>query len=168
MRQRFRTAVRWRPENQCRCFKHSDSSPFWISGQANVIFQAHPAFHTAYSGTNSLSNAGEYKASLLGTLFLGVQVPHTRKHTEFLLDFESAGGRGISQALGLAGFTNLDVVRNPNLGDGNLNYGRENILETYYNLHAWRGLFYSVGVSYISNPGYDRDRGLVIVQKSNN
>ena len=96
-------------------FKHSDSSPFWISGQANIIFQAHPAFHAAYSGTNSLSNAGEYKTSLLGTLFLGVQVPHTRKHTELLLDLESAGGRGISQALGLAGFTNLDVVRNPNL-----------------------------------------------------
>ena len=29
---------------------------------------------------------------------------------------ESAGGRGISEALELAGFTNLDVVRNPSLG----------------------------------------------------
>jgi len=96
-------------------FNHSDSSPFWISGQANIIFQAHPPFHAAYSGDNSLSNAGEYKTSLLGTLYLGVQVPHTSKHTEFLLDIESTGGRGISQALGLAGFTNLDVVRNPNL-----------------------------------------------------
>jgi len=96
-------------------FPHSESSPFWISGQANIIFQAHPPFHALYSGENSLSNAGEYKTSLLGTLFLGVQVPHTRKLTEFLLDFESVGGRGISQALGLAGFTNLDVVRNPDL-----------------------------------------------------
>ena len=96
-------------------FNHSDSSPFWISGQANIIFQAHPPFHAAYSGDNSLSNAGEYKTSLLGTLYLGLQVPHTGKHTEFLLDIESTGGRGISQALGLAGFTNLDVVRNPNL-----------------------------------------------------
>jgi len=49
------------------------------------------------------------------------------------------------------------------LGDGNLNYGRENILETYYNVHAWRGLFYSVGASYITNPGYNRDRGPVVV-----
>jgi high affinity Mn2+ porin len=96
-------------------FKHSAFSPFWVSGQANIIFQAHPAFHAAYSGANSLSNAGEYKTSLLGTLFLGVQVPYTRKHTELLVDLESAGGRGISQALGVAGFTNLDVVRNPNL-----------------------------------------------------
>src|SRR5205085_6346928 len=33
-----------------------------------------------------------------------------------LVDIESAGGRGLSDALGLAGFTNLDVVRNPSLG----------------------------------------------------
>src|SRR5207247_9787174 len=37
-------------------------------------------------------------------------------HTELLCDVESAGGRGLSDALGLAGFTNLDVVRNPTLG----------------------------------------------------
>ncbi len=39
-----------------------------------------------------------------------------RPHHELLLDVESAGGRGISDASGLAGFTNLDVVRNPSLG----------------------------------------------------
>src|SRR5579872_7532105 len=97
-------------------FPHSNTLPYWISGQTNVIFQAHPPYHALYSGTNSLTNAGEYKTSLLGTLYLGWQVPHTAHTTEFLLDMESAGGRGISQALGLAGFTNLDVVRNPTLG----------------------------------------------------
>src|SRR5208283_3311665 len=35
---------------------------------------------------------------------------------ELLFDMEEAGGRGISDGLGLAGFTNLDVVRNPALG----------------------------------------------------
>jgi carbohydrate-selective porin OprB len=45
------------------------------------------------------------------------------------------------------------------LGDGNLNYGRENIIEGYYNWHAWRGLFYAVDVQHINNPGYNRDRG---------
>ncbi len=94
---------------------HSDHWPFWISGQGNIIFQAHPNFHALYSGPNSLSNVGEYKTSLLGTVFLGLQVPHTHKYTEFLLDFESAGGRGLSQALGLGGITNLDVVRNTTL-----------------------------------------------------
>ena len=103
------------PADPVSMFDHSKSSPFWISGQTNIIFQAHPPFHALYSGPNSLSNAGEYKTSLLGTLFMGVQVPRTHKYTEFIFDLESAGGRGISQALGLAGFTNLDVVRNPTL-----------------------------------------------------
>lgn len=98
-------------------FPHSNTARYWVSGQTNVIFQAHPAFHSPYQGTNSLVGRGEYKTSLVGTLFLGYQ-PHrnVRYNTDFIVDFESAGGRGISQALGLAGFTNLDVVRNPNLG----------------------------------------------------
>ena len=41
--------------------------------------------------------------------------PNTRYNTDLIVDIENAGGRGISQALGLAGETNLDVVRNPNL-----------------------------------------------------
>jgi hypothetical protein len=94
---------------------HSESSRYWISGQSNTIFQAHPAFHAKYTGTNSLLPRGEYKTSLVETLFLGLQFTPDR-NTELLVDVESAGGRGISQAFGLAGFTNLDVVRNPTLG----------------------------------------------------
>jgi carbohydrate-selective porin OprB len=45
------------------------------------------------------------------------------------------------------------------LGDGKLNYGRENIVEGYYTWHAWRGMFYSLDVQHISDPGYNRDRG---------
>ncbi len=49
------------------------------------------------------------------------------------------------------------------LGDGNLNYGRENIFETYYTVHTWRGIYLAPGVQYIVNPGYNRDRGPVVV-----
>jgi carbohydrate-selective porin OprB len=49
------------------------------------------------------------------------------------------------------------------LGDGNLNYGRENILETFYNVHFWKGLYGAFGLQYIQNPGYNRDRGPVVV-----
>ena len=49
------------------------------------------------------------------------------------------------------------------LGDEILNYGRENIVETYYTLHAWRGIYPSLGLQHINNPGYNRDRGPVIV-----
>src|SRR5262249_31632429 len=49
------------------------------------------------------------------------------------------------------------------LGDGTLNYGRENILETYYTAHLWRGVFASAGGTFIGHPGYNRDRGPVAV-----
>ena len=49
------------------------------------------------------------------------------------------------------------------LGDGHLNYGRENILETYYTAHVWRGIYLAPGLQHINNPGYNRDRGPAIV-----
>jgi hypothetical protein len=49
------------------------------------------------------------------------------------------------------------------LGDGQLNYGRENIVETYYTVHIWRGIYLAPGLQHINNPGYNRDRGPVVV-----
>jgi high affinity Mn2+ porin len=49
------------------------------------------------------------------------------------------------------------------LGDGRLTYGRENILESYYTVHLWRGIFPAAGIQYAVNPGYNRDRGPVVV-----
>jgi len=98
-------------------FPHSETSRFYIAGQANIIFQSHGPFHSPYEGTNSFLGAGEYKTSLLGTLFLGAQLRRNpRTETDGIFNLESSGGRGLSEALGLAGFTNLDVVRNPSLG----------------------------------------------------
>jgi hypothetical protein len=94
-------------------FPHSQSARWWVSGQFNSIFQAHPGFHAAYSGANSFRAQGEHDTSLLGTLYLGYLLGHG---AETLLDIESTGGHGLSEALGIAGFTNLDVVRNPALG----------------------------------------------------
>ncbi len=93
-------------------FEHPDTSRFWLSGQVNIIVQYHPAFHAAYSGPNSLQSHAEDATSYVVTLFSGYQLTDT---TEVLLDIESAGGSGLSDALGLAGFSNLDVVRNPDL-----------------------------------------------------
>ncbi len=94
-------------------FPHSDTAPFWISGQANVIFQWHPSFPAKYSGPNSFRSEAENATSKVYTLYLGYELTHT---TEVFMDVESAGGHGLSAAFGLAGFTNLDVVRNPELG----------------------------------------------------
>jgi high affinity Mn2+ porin len=49
------------------------------------------------------------------------------------------------------------------LGDGRLNYGRENIEEAFYTVHVWRGIYPSAGFQHINNPGYNRDRGPVLV-----
>ena len=96
---------------------HPDEQRWWLSGQANVIFQGRLPFHQRYEGPNSFRNSAEYKTSLVGTLYGAVRPTNSvRYSTDLILDLESAGGRGLSQALGLAGFTNLDVVRNPNLG----------------------------------------------------
>ncbi len=98
-------------------FNHLDTTRYLIGGQANIVFQAHAPFHSPYAGTNSFLSRGEYKTSLIGTIYAGFELnPKPRYATDAILDVESAGGRGISEALGLAGFTNLDVVRNPNLG----------------------------------------------------
>jgi len=95
-------------------FPHSQTSRYWISGQANIILQWHPAFRSKYSGHNSLRPFAEDDTSKVYTLFLGYELTST---TEGFLDIESSGGHGIGAALGLAGFTNLDVVRNPTLGE---------------------------------------------------
>jgi hypothetical protein len=49
------------------------------------------------------------------------------------------------------------------IGDGRLNYGRENIVETYYTAHLWRGVYVAPGLQHVVNPGYNRDRGPVLV-----
>jgi high affinity Mn2+ porin len=92
---------------------HSESARWWVSGQGNIILQWHSSFPAKYSGKNSLNSRAENATSRLFTLYTGLELTHS---TEVLVDIESAGGHGISDALGLAGFTNLDVVRNPLLG----------------------------------------------------
>jgi hypothetical protein len=96
---------------------HPGDRHWWISGQVNVIYQGRLPFHSLYQGTNSFRNSAEYKTSLLGTLYTALRPTRSIRYgTDLILDVEASGGRGLSQALGLAGFTNLDVVRNPTLG----------------------------------------------------
>ena len=102
---------------QVTMFPHAEGARYWLSGQANVIFQGRLPFHSPYEGPNSFRNSAEYKTTMLETLYTALRpTGSVRYNTDLILDVESAGGRGLSQALGLAGFTNLDVVRNPNLG----------------------------------------------------
>ena len=71
-------------------------------------------------------------------------------------------GNGLSRnhrrylALGGLGF---------DLGDGRLSYGAEKIMEWYYNfpIPVHSGIFGAVDLQYVDNPGYNRDRGPVII-----
>ena len=89
---------------------HFRSPRFWLSGQANFVFQTHPPFHAPYSGKNSLNPRYEKATSRLLTLYTGVQL---NPSTEVLVDIEEAGGAALSTGLGVAGAPNLDIVRNP-------------------------------------------------------
>src|SRR5260370_2971634 len=93
-------------------FPHSKDTRFWLSGQINFIFQTHPDFHANYSGPSSLSLEYEKAPSRVMTLYTGVRLNHA---TEILVDIEEAGGQALSTGLGLAGNTDLDIVRNPSL-----------------------------------------------------
>jgi len=94
-------------------FPHSNTAKWWISGQANFIFQAHGTFYSQYSGANSFTSPTEHALSRVMTLFTGYEFT---PNTALYFDLEETGGSGLSAALGLAGFVNLDVVRNPSLG----------------------------------------------------
>jgi len=65
----------------------------------------------------------------------------TKVHQEFL----EAGGTGI-----LA-------------GDGALNYGLEDAMETYYDFQIWKTIHAALDYQFINNPAYNRDRGPVSV-----
>jgi high affinity Mn2+ porin len=93
-------------------FPHPETDRLWFSGQVNIISQWHPAFHSPYQGPHSLSPEAQDASSRVLTLFTGLRLTKT---TALLCDVQETGGHGIGEALGVAGFTNLDVVRNPAL-----------------------------------------------------
>ena len=89
------------------------AGPWWASGQVNTIYQAHPAFPAAYSGEQSFRPEAESATSVVMTAYGGV-APFPSM--EILASLELAAGGGVSSTLGLGGFVDLDVVRNPSLG----------------------------------------------------
>ena len=45
------------------------------------------------------------------------------------------------------------------IGDGNLNYGHESIIETFYNARLYEHVYLSFDYQLVTNPAYNRDRG---------
>jgi len=101
------------PEPLSTIFPHSETSRLWLSGQMNFIEQWHGNFHSPYQGPLSLNSQREDALSRVLTLASGFELT---SYAEVLFQVESAGGAGISRGLGVAGYPNLDVIRNPTLG----------------------------------------------------
>jgi hypothetical protein len=98
------------PDDPPSFFPPFKNTHYWLSGQANFIFQTHPPFPAPYSGKNSLDPNYEKATSRVLTLYTGLRL---NSSTELLADVEEAGGAALSTGLGVAGSPNLDIVRNP-------------------------------------------------------
>ncbi|HEY0252610.1 MAG TPA: carbohydrate porin, partial [Kofleriaceae bacterium] len=111
---------------------HPDE-PWWISAQANAIAQGQPGFHSPYEGDHSFKPDDHGRISFVATIYAGYEIT---PYTAIVVAGESAGGGGLSDALGIAGFTNLDVVRNPTLGIAPY-LGRAFVDQVIPLSHAW-------------------------------
>jgi high affinity Mn2+ porin len=94
-------------ENPSFFRQHLIAGRFWLSGQANFIFQAHTPFHSPYSGPNSFHGYGEDALSVTDTLYMGARL---RRFAELIVSADEADGRGLSDGLGIAAYPNADVI----------------------------------------------------------
>jgi high affinity Mn2+ porin len=76
--------------------------------QFTSVYQYKPSLRAPYSGINSLSTDREKALSITSTLFLGYRIG---KNTAIYFNPEIAGGTGLSQARGVAGFPNGESFR---------------------------------------------------------
>ena len=87
----------------------AESEKAWsLHFQLTNVTQWHPPFFALYSGTNSLRNTSEVKASLTSTVFAAFRV---WRGAEFHADPEVSGGKGFSNTTGIAGFPNGEIYR---------------------------------------------------------
>jgi len=110
----------------------------WNDGQE----QGYMFTDVAYTASLGLSLNGEAwrrPGDTWGLAGLTNGIPHDEQ------EFLEAGGLGI---LG---------------GDGQLNYGWEKIMETYYDFPIWKMIHMAFDYQFISDPAFNRDRGPVSV-----
>jgi high affinity Mn2+ porin len=87
-----------------------DDPPAWWSahGQATLVSQGNWKFRSPYEGPNSLTPNLNYRTTATATLYLDARI---WEGGEVIFNPEMAGGQGLSQTLGLAGFPNGEATR---------------------------------------------------------
>jgi len=88
-------------------------SSWIVGGQTTVVWQHLPSFNSPYVGPHSLRPGPEDAVSDSYTLYTGVGL---LPWLSMYVDPEMIRGEGISNGLGLAGYTNGEVIRNPQAG----------------------------------------------------
>jgi high affinity Mn2+ porin len=87
--------------------------PYAVGGQVTVVWQHLPDFRSPYEGPHSLRPGPEDAVSHSYTLYTGIRL---LPWLDAYVDPEMIRGNGISDGLGLAGYTNGEVIRNPAAG----------------------------------------------------
>ena len=87
--------------------------PYLLGGQVTVVWQHAPAFRSPYQGRNSFRSGPDDAVSHSYTLYTGVRL---LPWLDLYVDPEMIRGSGLSSGVGLAGYTNGEVIRNPEAG----------------------------------------------------
>ena len=111
-----------------------------------------------WAGATAATNRSPTPRSIarieLGAFATGESWPEVRPRRRRLCRQRHRGRAPAISGYGRIGFL---------LGDGGLTYGPEKIFEGFYTTHLWRGFFASFDLQHINNPGYNMDRGPVLV-----
>lgn len=87
--------------------------PYLVGGQATQVWQHLPSFRSPYVGPVSLKPGPEDAVSHSYTIYTGARL---RPWLDMYVDAEMIRGGGIGSGFGLAGYTNGEVIRNPEAG----------------------------------------------------
>ncbi len=87
--------------------------PYLVAGQTTVVWQHVPDFRSPYAGARSLRPGPEDAVSHSYTLYTGVRL---LPWLDMYVVPEMIRGEGIGGGFGLAGYTNGEVIRNPEAG----------------------------------------------------
>ena len=79
-----------------------------IHFQATTISQKHGSFNAPYAGANSMETTEPWRTTETATLFLGLRL---WSGAEIYVNPEASGGKGLSGAVGAAGFPNGEATR---------------------------------------------------------
>jgi len=99
----------------------SGPMPYSLGGQTTVVWQYHPRFHSPYEAANSLRHEHENAVSHSYDLYVGVR---PLPWLDVYVNPEMIRGGGISDGIGLAGYTNGEVIRQPASGHGSVSRSR--------------------------------------------